>query len=414
MEYSDFRDKPIRHKALFFIWLMYAIVICSYSRFTFAQTGSKYQAIDSTIERLLTEKHIPGFALCIVKDSTMVWSKSYGEADREEQILMDLDAIMNIGSISKTFTATAALQLWERGLLDFDEDINDYLDFRVRNPKYPESPITVFQILTHTSSIQDGKSYSTGYSCGDPIISLRDWVFHNLTQGGKYYGDGKNFAEHAPGEEEKYSNLAFGLLGYIVEKIARMPFRDYTEEHIFKPLEMNNTGWFIGEIDRKKHIRPYLYVTEENRDELLKWKRLFPNESEFKVGSLVGACLYSFPNYPDGLVRTSVRELSFFLTAMMNGGSFKGRRILKGETVGKMFSLQIEGNNHRGLCWYKKDFGHSDRPLTLWGHNGTDPGIQTNLFLHPTERIGVVTFQNKTSDGIPEIIEALYLITQNQ
>ena len=144
---------------------------------------------------------------------------------------------------------------------------------------------------------------------------------------------------------------------------------------------MKNTGWFLNEIDTKKHIKPYAYVTQENRNDLLENKRLYPQETEFKVGSFVENCLYSFPNYPDGLVRTSVRELSLYLTAMINGGELNGARILDKETVDKMLSLQIKGNNSQGLCWRTSELESASSRITLWGHTGGDPGISNLSFL---------------------------------
>ena len=373
------------------------------------QAQSRYDSLDISIKTFMAERKIPGFAACIVKGGTIAWSKSYGQADIKNNILMSLDGIMNIGSISKTFTATAAMQLWEKGLIDLNADVNKYLDFEIRNPSYPHKPITVFQILTHTSSIIDGKAYTDSYSCGDPTLSLNEWIYENLTQGGKYYYDGSNFADWSPGEKDKYSNVAFGLLGLIVEKVAKQPFNEYCAENIFKPLGMKNTGWFLNEIDTKKHIKPYAYVTQENRNDLLENKRLFPQETEFKVGSFVENCLYSFPNYPDGLVRTSVRELSLYLTAMINGGELNGARILEKETVDKMLSLQIKGNNSQGLCWHSDEIKSTSGRTTLWGHTGGDPGIATYLFFHPIDKIGVITFQNNATGGTFEIVKKLYL-----
>lgn len=349
--------------------------------------------------------------LC-VKDSTITWSKSYGQADIRNNVPMSLDGIMNIGSISKTFTTTAAMQLWEEGLLDLDADINEYLGFEIRNPSYPDKPITIFQILTHASSIQDGKAYSHSYSCGDAEISLNDWIYNNLTPEGMYYYKGDNFGNWSPGDKERYSNVAFGLLGLIIEKVANQPFNEYCKENIFEPLGMGNTGWFLSEIDTSKHIKPYAYVTKKSRIDLLRNKKLYPKESEFKVGRYVENCLYSFPNYPDGLVRTSIRELSQYLIAMMNGGELKGARILSKETVDKMLSLQITGNDSQGLCWQTFKFESLSGSNTLWGHTGGDPGITTYLFFHPVEKIGVITFQNNATGGTFEIIKELYLTSK--
>ena len=389
------------------LYFLYALLQIGSAIYVQAQSTS--DSIDISIRAFMAEKKIPGFAACIVKEGTLTWSKSYGQADIRNNVPMSLDGIMNIGSISKTFAAAATMQLWEKGLIDLDADINKYLDFEIRNPSYPHKPITIFQILTHTSSIIDGKAYHDSYSCGDPILSLNEWIYENLTNGGKYYHDGSNFGDWPPGDKDKYSNVAFGLLGLIVEKVAKQAFNEYCTEHIFKPLGMKNTGWFLNEIDTKKHIKPYAYVTQENRNDLLENKRLFPQETEFKVGSFVENCLYSFPNYPDGLVRTSVRELSLYLTAMINGGELNGARILEKETVDKMLSLQIKGNNSQGLCWHTDEIESTSGRITLWGHTGGDPGITTYLFFHPIAKIGVITFQNNATGGTFEIVKKLYL-----
>ncbi|WP_259016234.1 serine hydrolase domain-containing protein [Emticicia fluvialis] len=107
----------------------------------------------------MAAKQIPGFAACKVQNDRIVWTKAFGLASIEKKIPISIDGIMNIGSISKTFTATAIMQLWEKGKIDLYADVNDYLDFAIRNPAFPDKPITVFQLLTHTSSIIDGEAY---------------------------------------------------------------------------------------------------------------------------------------------------------------------------------------------------------------------------------------------------------------
>jgi CubicO group peptidase (beta-lactamase class C family) len=134
---------------------------------------------------------------------------------------------------------------------------------------------------------------------------------------------------------------------------------------------------------------------------------LFPGEKEFAAGTLVQCCLYSFPNYPDGLVRTSVRELSYFMTAIMNGGMLHGQRILNEETVEEMLTLQLEDNDSQGLCWDKEMLNDE---TALWGHNGGDPGVATNMYFNREQKIGFITFQNSITGGAFEIIRKLYLV----
>jgi len=367
-----------------------------------------YDSADISIHKYMEDEKIPGFAACVVKDGKMVWSKAYGQADIARKKAMSIDGIMNIGSVSKTFTAIAAMQLWEKGLVDLDADISTYLGFQIRNPKYPDKPITISQIMTHTSSIRDGKAYEESYACGDPTVSLNDWIRGALIPDGKFYNKGDNFAEWFPGEKPTYSNVAFGVLGLIVEKVAKQPFNLYCREHIFQPLGMKHTGWMISEVDTSNYIRPYAYITAENKKFIQSINRLYPNESAFREGSYVANCLYSFYNYPDGLVRTSVHELSYFLSALLNGGELHGKRILKKETLDKMLTVQIEGNHAQGLTWRTSNFETGYGKVTLWGHSGLDPGIQTFLYFNTANKTGVITFQNNPGDGTARIVGKLY------
>lgn len=355
-------------------------------------------SIDIFIKQYIQQNYVAGFSYGIVKDNKLVSYNSYGKANIEQNIPMNIDGVMNIASISKTITATAAMQLWEKGLLHLDSDINEYLDFTIHNPYYPDKPITLSQILTHTSSIQDGESYGHSYTCGDPKISLHDWIYGNLVRDGKYYNDGGNFGTWAPGEKRKYSNVAFGLLGYVVEKIAGMPFNEYCREYIFRPLKMNNTGWFLEEIDTNDHIILYNYIWNVG---LLKD---YPTQNLTSLNDFCPLCLYSFPNYTDGLVRTSLRQLSNFLVAIINGGSYEDAQILKESTVKKMLTLQIDENNSQGLCWSKREFEG------LWGHSGSDPGVETNMFFNPESKIGVITFQNTSTwrNNSFDVVKKLY------
>ncbi len=392
----------------FYAMLIGTLIYCGSTAVLQAQ--SKDDSIDISIRKYMEENRIPGFAACVVRNNEIIWSNSYGLADIRHNVPMSIDCIMNIGSVSKTFTAAAAMQLWEKGLLDLDEDVSKYLDFSIRNPKYPDKPITIFQILTHTSSITDGSAYADSYSCGDPTISIYDWIYNYLTPEGKYYSSSENFGVWVPGEKERYSNVAFGLLGLIVERVAGQPFNVYCREHIFRPLGMKNTGWYLSEIDTSHHIKPYAYVTDENMSDLLQNRRLYRGDSEFITGTYAENCLYSFPNYPDGLVRTNIRDLSCYLIAMMNGGEYMGARILKKGTVDKMFSAQLKDDSSRGLCWHSKELETSSGKVLLWGHTGGDPGIATYLFLQPYQRTGVITFQNSEAEGTFSIVRELFLM----
>jgi CubicO group peptidase (beta-lactamase class C family) len=389
-------------KRIFGYWLLCACYA------TQAESQPAFDSADASIKKFMKAENVPGFATSVVKDGKVIWSRAYGQSDIDKKKAMSIDGTMNIGSISKTFTATAAMQLWEKGLIDLNADINSYIGFSIRNPNYPDKPITVFQILTHTSSIIDGKAYVESYDCGDPALSLDDWIRGILVQDGTFYNGGDSFSGSAPGEKHAYSNVAFGLLGLIVEKLSGEPFNIYCRKYIFQPLGMKHTGWMLREVDTSRYITPYVYITDENRSFFLTVTRLFPGESAFKPNSYVPTCLYGYPNYTDGLVRTSVRELTYYLMALLNGGKLNGKRILKKATLDKMWTLQLAGNNSQGLTWRTSEFETPSGKVALWGHSGLDPGIQTFLYFNPANKTGVITFENNPADGITNIVGKLY------
>jgi len=377
--------------------------------------------LDEFFQDMVSSTPLAGVAACIIKEGKIAWSKGYGWADIANKISMTPDKIQNIGSISKTVTATAVMQLWEKGLFELDDDVNEYLPFAVKHPRFPEETITFRQLLSHRSAIKDGPAYDGSYTCGDPTISLETWIMEYLTAEGKYYDEEENFHVWKPGEEGEipakpraYTNVGFGLLGYLVERISGEKFNEYTKTHIFEPLAMNESGWLLSSIDIENHVTPYTHIPEEFKPEEDKaleslsfrfpervWSTMLDRENPVRKGAFNPHCLYSFPNYPDGLVRTSLNQHAHYLTAYINNGEYKGNRILKEETVKMMLSDQHFG---RGLCWNSYDF---DVKGKLWGHGGSDPGVNTLMLFRETDKVGVIVFTNTN-----EVREALFAMVK--
>ena len=122
------------------------------------------------IEESVESNEITGLVCGVVKDGKLAWKKAYGYADLENEKEMKTDTIFLLASVSKTVTATAAMILYDKGDLDLDADINDYLPFKVTHPKYSDTPITAKMLLTHTSSISD-ESYN---EIDDSILYFRE------------------------------------------------------------------------------------------------------------------------------------------------------------------------------------------------------------------------------------------------
>jgi len=373
--------------------------------------------LDQSIRELLGVGYRPGMAACRVDGKRVTWSAGFGWADLENKVAMTPDSILNIASVSKTITATAVMQLWEAGELDLDGSVDLYLPFSVRNPTFPEIAITCRQLLTHRSSINDGPSYARSYTCGDPTTSLEDWCREFLQPGGLFYSREHNYHDWRPGTEEPptspgpYSNVGYGVLALVVERVAKAPFSHFTAERIFRPLGMGNTAWYISEIDTNRHAVPYTRIGEG-----FEFPTEYPNPRSFlprfddpgtvSPGELFPHCLYSFPNYSDGLVRSSVSDLSRFLLAMANGGSLNDSRILKESTIKTMLSDTHFG---RGLCWSSTTLEGQSQPI--WHHGGADPGVTTFLGFRPQDKVGVIVIANcgDPGPGFSETVRTLFL-----
>jgi len=378
-------------------------------------------AADEYFVRRMASEHIPGLAVAVVRDRKLVWSKGYGWANISKQIPMTPDTIQNIASVSKTFTATAAMQLVDDGRIKLDDEVNRHLDFVVQHPLYRNSPITIRHLLTHQSAIEDGPAYAQAYACSDPTLSLEEWLRAYLVPGGRFYDAERNFQKWAPGKGFLYNNVAFGLLGHVVERVSGMPFEDYCKKKIFEPFGMKATSWYLRNIDQSRHSIPYSWVSGGKVRGPV-WGGLpssvigDPGATTRVNNDYASNCLYNHPNLPDGFLRTSVHQLVRYAQAYLGERGTDGSPLLRAETIEQMFR-PASGDEGRtfGLCWNASS--HPGKPL-LWGHGGSDPGVNSNLRLRFKDGVAAVVLMNGNigrPSGTPAPLEfAEYLVEHSQ
>jgi len=338
---------------------------------------STMDSVNIFIERSMKESGIVGIGAALIIDKKIVWSKGYGYADKEKGIPFTPNTVMNIASITKTFTGVCLMKAVEEKKLSLDDDINKYLPFKVVNPYHPNEIITLRNLSTHTSSLADRYPFYEDhyYYKGDTPEQLGDFLKDYFVPGGKYYSK-ENFFDKKPGQYRDYSNIAAGLAGYIVEVVTGKKLNEYSKEHIFKPLKMNSSGWFLSEINLANHSKLY-----DKKGDTLK---VIP--------------FYSVPTYPDGGIRSSVADLSKFFIALLNDGSYKGARILKKETVQEIKRYQFtEASKPENVSLSKLNSGifwATKNNATRIGHAGSDPGVKTEMLCNLSQEVGVILFMN--------------------
>ena len=335
------------------------------------------RALDGIVEQRMKEAGLVGVGAAIIVNKRVVWTKGYGFADKEHAVPFTPDTIMNIGSISKTFTGVALMRAVQEGKLVLDEDINTYLPFKVINPFFPNDRITLRQIATHTSGITDRSPIYEGtyHYGGDSPEPLGDFLKNYFVPTGKYYTK-DNFLDVRPDTFREYSNIAAGLAGYIVELAFGEKLNVSTRRYIFEPLKMNNTGWFLSEIVPANHSR--LYVAQS--------------------GMAIPIQLYGGTTYPDGGVRTSVADLSTFFIALLSDGEYEGARILEKRFAEEMLRFQYtDSNKPENVILNEKNSGifwSSKKNVTRIGHGGSDPGVRTEMLADLSRDVGVILFTN--------------------
>jgi CubicO group peptidase (beta-lactamase class C family) len=299
------------------------------------------------------------------------------------------------------------MQLYEKGLFNLDDDVNTVLPFDLRNPNFPDEPITFRMLLSHTSSLNDNditpNYYWLNFSADPPFDFYPEFLRDFLLPGGIYYSPSVWSTEYRPGEYAMYANVGFEIISYLVELISGEPFLEYCDTHIFSPLDMKHTGFNLSRFDINQVAIPY---------QRYMGRYYTINELDFWFGenNTPPDKYWRIRYYPAGGLYTTVSDLSHFLIAHMNDGIYNGTRILKKETVKLMHTPQT-GNPIYGYLWY--GLGWSTQTMigiTVSGHDGGFTAVETHMQYNQTENIGVIYFANGMSRYQFSLISLFYLL----
>lgn len=384
--------------------------------------------LDEKLSALIGDSGIkvPGLGVIVYKDGEEIYSKFLGRRVIEMSKPVTRDTRFRAASVSKMFTIFSVMQLAERGKISLDEDAGKYLQFPLRNPACPQKKITVRALASHTSSLRDGQIYSI-----PPKFSVEEF----FSPRGKFWENGAHFA---PPQEEigkyfTYSNLNYGLLGTIIEAVTGRRFDIYQRENLFKQLDIkadylpanfsaeefellgavyqkknlrgqwNEFGDWYGKADDYKGIQPPKDTVQLQNPYAEEFQGIY-SLKDYRVGT--NATIFS----PQGGLRISFEELAHALEMMMNGGIYRGRRVLSRESLDEMFKPHwvYKNKNGRpyggailnyGLGTYFID-GKSnarvcrEREINLIGHTGAAFGLLSGVFFIPETKSGFVYMMN--------------------
>ena len=332
--------------------------------------------LDTLITEEMADARVPGLAACIIRDAEIVWCNGYGYANIEEKLPIQYTTPFMLASVSKTFVAEAAMQLVENNQLDLDSSVNSVLGFSVVHPE-DSTNITTRMLLSHTAGIKDNWSVMNDFIVsGDSPVALGDFLEDYLSEDGEHYNANHNFYSSGITQQTSYSNIGVALAAYVVEVASDTPFDSYCAQHIFEPLQMQDTAWHIADLDETVLAVPY----------------------EWRLGDWKPIAHYGYPDYPDGSLKTGAEQLARFLAMHSNDGRYKDTQIVSPESVAEMNTAQYPSlDAMQGLIWYEWDLNGE----TIRGHNGGDQGVSTEMGVRK-DGVGFVILMN--SDGDNDIL----------
>ena len=320
--------------------------------------------LDGFIPYALARANIPGAVVVVVKDGKPLLEKGYGDADLATNKPVDAQTtLFRPGSISKLITWTAVMQLVEAHKIDLDADINQYLDFKI--PPYEGKPVTMRNILTHTSGIEE---HARGLITTLPndAETLDDYVKMVPTR------------IFAPGTTPSYSNYATTLAGYIVQRVSGQSYDAYIEQHIFAPLDMTHSSF--------RQPLP---------------NALLPYMSEGYVPSKDKPVGFEIVNpAPAGSMSTSGADMGRFMIAHLQNGAFGDHRILNEATAKEMHdtALNILPPLNRMVLGFYENNINGRRVIA---HAGDLRAFHSDLYLFIDDNVGLfVSFNSPGKEGV--------------
>ncbi|HXG93113.1 MAG TPA: serine hydrolase domain-containing protein [Blastocatellia bacterium] len=324
--------------------------------------------LEPEIKRTLIEGKIPSATIALVAGDRVIWSSAYGYSNIWARTPATTDTVYLIGSTFKAMSTVALLQQMEQGKFKLDDKVSDYLtDFKIQGED-PARPVTFRHLLTHTSGLPADFGPFTVWGDTAPP-SLEEYLRKSLKVAGP------------PMEKVVYSNMAYTLIGYLVQKFSGVPFKKYIQENIFKPLEMKSTDFEPRQDMEERLSIPYQYEDAKG---------------------YVPAVRLKASVWPAGIVYGTVLDQANWLIVNLNGGEFHGKRLISKETFEQMMTRQhdkfkgpvegIWGNETAGfgLTWWVEE-RNGDH---YFAHSGSVPGYTAFLLGNRDKKFGFAILTN--------------------
>ncbi len=331
------------------------------------EQADTFSSVEKLAREELNQANIPGAALAIVRGDRLIWAKGIGISNIETKAPVTADMLLRIGSVTKMFTAAAAVSLALDGKLELKRPVAEY----VPDLDAALGKTTLHQVLSHTAGLHNDGSASR--SCDEEALGrlVRGWRKEQFFT--------------APGEIYSYSNPGYWLAGYTAEILDKKAYADVLTERLFVPLGMRSTTFRAG-----------VAVT---------YPLALGHRPSGAALGVVRPLTDTPASWPSGGMFSSVNDLSRWVTALLNHGQLEGKQVLKPEIVTMLTTAHahVATASAYGYGMAIREY----RGVRVWEHGGSSPGYGALIRMFPDQRAGIILLTNRTSGALPKTVEAI-------
>lgn len=358
--------KPLRKKAIQISLVAAAIVLIA------GPAEAQFKEVRAKIKRKLVEQDVPSLAVAVARNGKIIWEEGFGWADREKRIPATEHTMYSLASISKPITATGLMVLVERGLVDLEKPINDYLgEAKLNGRAFDASGATVRRVANHTAGLPlHYQFFYRDEPYRRPSMDETIRRYANLVT--------------PPGERSQYSNLGYGIIDYVMERVSGKNYPDFMREEVFIPLGLTRMS---------VHIGPGL--------EEFTATRYTPEGTPYPF--------YDFDHPGGSAVFSSAHDLVRFGMFHLKNHLADQRQIISDDSIDEMHkptASEEEGSGY-GIGWASST---NDKGLRTVSHSGGMGGVRTNLILLPDQNAAVVVLCNASSPLPSEITQEIIAV----
>jgi CubicO group peptidase (beta-lactamase class C family) len=319
--------------------------------------------LDVYLDKQVSKNGIPGLSVSVVRDGKVIYAGARGVRKLGEREQLTPRHVFHLASISKTFAATAVMQLVEQGTLKLDDKLTSVLPyFRLADPRYRD--ITIRRMLNHTAGLPPGDVYEWDRPQFDDGAAER--YVRSLTSQGLLW---------APGGGWRYSDLGPDIMADVIAKASGMTFETYARTKIFEPLGMSSSSFYYKELAENLRTTGHVDTPPRVSD-------VYP---------------YNRRHAPSSTLTSSVVDMARWMLANLNRGELDDRRILQATSYDLLWTPTVRTTPpnesppvHIGLGWFISE--HAGRRTIF--HGGGDIGFRSFVLLVPDERIGIALASN--------------------